>query len=282
MLRGSRNASSSSWQSLELDSLDEDSTEESLQWGSKSRNVSLSSSRSSRLRHQSTSSCDSGVFGDSSRNLRVLLLGAGGVGKTSIINQLVNKQFLSIYRPTLQEMYGADIELAGSHCSVSIEDTGKDFIQEFPVMAEVSLQAADGLLLVYSVSDRRTYEELELIRNFALSKQPNLPVVVVGNKADLQRELSFEEVEATVCLDWECGYVECSALTRTGVEKVFRELGKRAQIFQTSKEFHPGPISRCLSENSTMKRNSVVRRIFSRETSKNDVKMIKRDSCKIS
>ena len=51
-------------------------------------------------------------------------------------------------------------------------------------------------------------------------------MVVVGNKADLERvaDDTFTALEATVCLDWECGYAECSARTGAGIEGLQAEL----------------------------------------------------------
>ena len=56
--------------------------------------------------------------------------------------------------------------------------------------------------------------------------QPDLPVLVVGNKADLERiaEDTFTALEATVCLDWECGYAECLARTGAGMAGLQAEL----------------------------------------------------------
>ena len=57
-----------------------------------------------------------------------------------------------------------------------------------------------------------------------------MPCVIVGNKTDLERMLPAKEIEATVCLDWECGYAECSAREGAGVRGVFRELAVQAKI----------------------------------------------------
>ena len=42
-------------------------------------------------------------------------------------------------------------------------------------------------------------------------------MVIVGNKTDLERATSKEELEATVMFDWENGYVECCAKDRKSV-----------------------------------------------------------------
>ena len=160
-----RKASSTSCQSTEYESFEEDTASGSeglINRGYKSRNQS-SSSRGSRIRsfqHQSTSSCDSGVFGDYSKSYRLLLLGSSNVGKTSLIHQFIYKNFLTQYKPTLQEMYSCEIELGGWQITLNIEDTGQNYVQEFPAMADVSLRATDGVLLVYCVEDPQTFEEV--------------------------------------------------------------------------------------------------------------------------
>ena len=51
-----------------------------------------------------------------------------------------------------------------------------------------------------------------------------MPLLVVGNKIDLERKVDKAETEALVMCDWENGYVECSAKVKNDVEKVFQEL----------------------------------------------------------
>ena len=57
-------------------------------------------------------------------------------------------------------MYSGEIDLGGSLCILNIEDTGQNFVHEFPAMVEVSLRVADGVVLVFSVDDPRTFEEV--------------------------------------------------------------------------------------------------------------------------
>ena len=51
-----------------------------------------------------------------------------------------------------------------------------------------------------------------------------MPIVVVGNKTDLPREISKESVEARVRYDWEHGYVECCAKDDLNITAIFKEL----------------------------------------------------------
>ena len=87
--------------------------------------------------------------------------------------------------------------------------------------------------------------------------------MVVGNKADLERMVPYEEVDATVCLDWECGYAECSALNKTGVEKVIKELGVQAKVL--IKQEDETPLEKSSTSAFQTKRHSVVKRLFRKD-----------------
>ena len=163
-------------------------------------------------------------------NFRIIFLGASSVGKTSIISQFLGGMFPSKYKQTLQDIFVGQLELGGSTLLLSIEDTGGSYIQDFPAMARLSLDNSDGAVLVFSVDEAETFEEVSRIRDFLLSYWPSMPMVIVGNKIDKERKLPAMEIEAMVCLDWECSYVECSARDR--VEEIFKEIASQAKIVQ--------------------------------------------------
>lgn len=59
-----------------------------------------------------------------------------------------------------------------------------------------------------------------------------VPIVIVANKADVVEERKFprEITETIATVDWECGYVECSAKDNVGIVDVFKELLAQAKI----------------------------------------------------
>ena len=219
-----RNLSSSSSSFSESENVEK---EISSPFNSRKSSTNSAYSRYRQFRTSSSSSCDSGVFEDFSKSYRVIFLGPSKVGKTSIITQYLHNQFASAHHPTVQEMYGGEIYFGSSQVTLTIEDTGDNYIQEFPAMADISLNRADVATLVFSVDDPDTFEEVAKIRDFISDKYPSLPLVIVGNKTDLERRLPFHEIEATVTLDWECAYAECSAKDNKELEEVFRELVKQ-------------------------------------------------------
>ena len=166
-----------------------------------------------------------GVLPAAKTSYRVLVMGASRVGKTSIISQFLYDQFQSRYKATVEEMYRGEFEVGNVKLSLDIEDTSGTFACDFPAMVEVSLSSADAVLLVFSVGDTESFEHIALLRDMVMkSRGPDMPMVVVGNKTDLERRVDMVETEALVQCDWENGYVECSAKLNKNIQDVFKEL----------------------------------------------------------
>ena len=117
--------------------------------------------------------------------------------------------------------------------SLSIEDTGGNYCQNFPAMFEISIREADVVLLVYSVAESESVEYISGLRETILSKRPDMPIVIVANKTEDMMEgngLSLKEMEAIACLDWEVGYTECSARLDQNIQEVFRQAVVQAGV----------------------------------------------------
>ena len=194
--------------------------------------MSLFRRRMSSRGQESFDSCSSfgGVDATSKVEYRVVVLGSSGVGKTAIISQFLYDSFVNDYEETVDEMYHGEFDVGGCELVLNIQDTGGTYVDEFPAMVEVSLASADAVMLVYSVAVPETFQEVSRLRDLAHNvKGEGVPIVVVGNKTDLQREISLEEAEAIVSLDWENGYVECCAKDNVKITEVFKELLNQAK-----------------------------------------------------
>ncbi len=97
-------------------------------------------------------------------------------------------------------------------------------------MREQYMKFGEGFLLVYSVTDRNSFQELEsFVDTIQWVKETEqvkkVPIVLVGNKCDLVglRQVPTEEGEA-YANKLEVKFLECSAFTRQNVELAFFEL----------------------------------------------------------
>ena len=151
------------------------------------------------------------------------------------------------------------LQVGTSKISLDIQDTGGSYVEDFPAMVKCSLASADAILLVYSIANLDSFDFLSRLRDLVQQERgEGMPLVVVGNKTDLERQIPREEAEATVLCDWENGYVECCAKDNLNVPAVFRAL-----LVQAKFSFHPSPS--VINRRQSLPQIPVFSRLQSRE-----------------
>ncbi|XP_076761743.1 ras-related and estrogen-regulated growth inhibitor [Xylocopa sonorina] len=123
-----------------------------------------------------------GLTNKDPRVVRVILLGHQGVGKTALAVRFATKRYIGEYDCSIERVYKVD-----NFLDASWELT--DPPGYLPPPTELKLRWADAIVLVYSVSDRVSFDETSRLR-FLVSharKTRKVPpvVILIGNKADL-------------------------------------------------------------------------------------------------
>ncbi|GME93266.1 unnamed protein product [Ambrosiozyma monospora] len=141
------------------------------------------------------------------RDYKIVVLGAGGVGKSCLTVQFVQGLYIDVYDPTIEDSYTKEIEVDGRACNLEILDTAG--LAQFTAMRELYIKSGQGFILVYSVTDKSSLDELLQIREQVLriKEASNVPMVLVGNKCDLtnERELTPEDgstIHTGCCSAW--------------------------------------------------------------------------------
>lgn len=164
--------------------------------------------------------------------VRLVFLGAAGVGKTALIQRFLQDTFETKHRRTVEELHSKEYEVGGVKITVHIMDTSGSY--SFPAMRKLSIQNSDAFALVYAVDDPESLEAVKSLRDEILEIKENkyTPIVVVGNKIDRQdeRQVSSKDVLSTVELDWNNSFLEASAKENDNVMEVFRELLQQANL----------------------------------------------------
>ncbi|XP_014088575.1 mitochondrial Rho GTPase isoform X1 [Bactrocera oleae] len=158
------------------------------------------------------------------KNVRILLVGDPGVGKTSLILSLVSEEFPEDVPPKAEEItIPANVtpeQVPTNIVDYSSTEQTDETLNEEIVKAHV-------VCIVYSVEDedsldRITSHWLPLIRNAIGEDQQRKPVVLVGNKVDLIEYSTIDSV-LTIMEDFpeveSC--VECSAKTLHNISEMF-------------------------------------------------------------
>lgn len=173
-----------------------------------------------------------GVVGNSIDNVfKVLLIGDAGVGKSSILLQFTDDYFNDNLQSTIgvdfkvKVMEAADSERGVKRVKVTIWDTAGQ--ERFRTLTSSYYRGAHGVILVYDVSRRDTFDSLSMwlqeIEQFSSSGGKDIVKLLVGNKVDLDRD-----VDRDVAVDWARSrgmlFLETSAKTKHGIAQVFNEI----------------------------------------------------------
>lgn len=160
--------------------------------------------------------------------IKILNIGDYSVGKTSLALRYTQNRFSSSYLPTL----GVDFHSKNIQFD---EDTTLRVVLFDTVGQEklVSLRrryytGAHGAVIVFDVTRKETYEHLNNWIDEVRERCPDIPIIIVGNKTDLEEErlVSFDEASK----EWGAkGFtvLESSAKFGEGVEDIYSIIAKK-------------------------------------------------------
>merc|ERR1719320_1983041 len=168
--------------------------------------------------------------------LKVIILGDSGVGKTSLMNQYVNKKFSKQYKATIgADFLTKEVMVDDRLVTMQIWDTAGQ--ERFQSLGVAFYRGADSCVLVYDITDPKSFDSLsgwkeEFLVQAAPQNQEEFPFVCIGNKLDLAD--TQRNVNKTAADSWSQGknnvpVYEASAKDATNVEQAFREIAKKAQ-----------------------------------------------------
>ncbi|CAJ0824488.1 14313_t:CDS:10 [Entrophospora sp. SA101] len=158
--------------------------------------------------------------------LKILLVGNSNVGKSSLLLRFTDDTFLP--HEEVSATIGVDFKV---HEMVVDEKKYKLTIWErFRTLTSSYYRGAQGIIFVYDVSIRETFDQLDNwfneLNTYCSNK--NIAKIIIGNKIDkgTERAISRKEGEA-YARKLQTLYTECSAKTKYGVEEAFAELVRK-------------------------------------------------------
>jgi len=157
---------------------------------------------------------------------RIVVVGAGGVGKSAITVRFIQGNFIEKYNPTIEDSYRKLVEIDGSACMLDVMDTAGQ--EEYSALRDQYMKTGQGFVLVYSVTSRTSFEAASKLRVSILrikEENQDIPIVLVANKCDLEPERVITTDEGKMLAQkFGCPYIEASAKINKNVNETFFEL----------------------------------------------------------
>jgi len=171
---------------------------------------------------------------------KIVILGDGAVGKTSLRRKFMGKHFEKNHLMTLgadfsEKIIEYDIRARNIKLNLQIWDIAGQ--KEFQAIRQRFIQGCKGMLLVFDLTRRQTFNNLShwLEEIWSINNTIDIPILLVGNKNDLTdtRVIMTEDIRKyggqlkNRFLDIPyLNYVETSAKTGYNVVEAFKELGR--------------------------------------------------------
>ena len=158
--------------------------------------------------------------------LKVLFVGDGNVGKTSLVRRYCTGMFTASRVTTIGVDFQTQIvQLPQGEVKLSIWDlAGQD---RFQVMRPGFYKGGRTAAMVFDATNPESFKGLGRWRQEVIEVVPNQPLVVVANKIDLPRVQAAEEARAYAD-SIQAPYLETSAATGEGVDTLFETIARLA------------------------------------------------------
>ncbi|MFX1282805.1 MAG: Rab family GTPase [Promethearchaeota archaeon] len=169
-------------------------------------------------------------------HLKIIVCGAGAVGKTSIVRRYVEDKFEFNYLLTIGlDPTNRRIEIDGFLVNLVIFDVAGQ--KRFQTLRDIFFRKANGAILVFDLTRQETVDELyewkEQIDK-RLGKN-HIPMILIGNKSDLEDiiQIDYSYLEDQVIPDFTpIKYLETSAYQDKNIRETFYFLTKEILIQQ--------------------------------------------------
>lgn len=158
-------------------------------------------------------------------NLKTIILGDSGVGKTSIANRFVLDQFNTITHLTIGASYSSKtININNKLYKYYIWDTAGQ--EKYRSLAPMYYRNAHIAILVYDITNKESFLSIDRwideLNKFANN---NIIIIIIGNKSDLnhKRQISTKKVK-NFADEKNIYFIETSAKNNNNIIELFNHI----------------------------------------------------------
>lgn len=179
----------------------------------------------------------------STRQFKVVLLGEARVGKTSISKRWSEGTFDPGTRTTIQAAYfTGSVQLGTEVITINLWDTAGQ--EKYQALTPIYFKDAQLVIICYSITDPKSFEKTKQWQKVVESSLgPKVPLVIVGNKSDLNSQRSVPTDEGrNYAQSINSPFYEVSAKSGQNISQMFNDIARtlsKLQVFQASGHRRP-------------------------------------------
>jgi len=170
----------------------------------------------------------------SSTQHKLVVIGAGAVGKSALVVRFIKGDFIAEYDPTIEDSYRRQFMVDERPCHLDILDTAGQ--EEYSALRDNYMRTGQGFLVVFAVNSRGSFAEIPgFVKHIHEVKDlDEVPLVVIGSKCDLRPDVP-QRVINDFCTKNQTPFIPCSAKANINVETVFIEVVKECRRLAPAK-----------------------------------------------
>eukprot|EP01080_Neovahlkampfia_damariscottae_P011875 gene11875-5202_t len=159
-------------------------------------------------------------------NLKIVILGDEGVGKSAFVIQFIQGNFVPSYDPTIEDSYRKRVQIDENLSLLEILDTVNS--NKYLDITDQYFKNADSFLVMFSIIDEISFSHLrDYLKKIRDVKEEDFPIVIVGNKLDLPNERQVSKSDALkLTRSFNAHYLEGSGKDRINCEEAFHDLAR--------------------------------------------------------
>eukprot|EP00761_Pharyngomonas_kirbyi_P001847 gb/GECH01001851.1/.p1 GENE.gb/GECH01001851.1/~~gb/GECH01001851.1/.p1 ORF type:complete len:317 (+),score=74.31 gb/GECH01001851.1/:1-951(+) len=132
--------------------------------------------------------------------IKIVVLGTGGVGKSATVVQFIHNVFVTYFDPTIEDSYRKMINIGTAEkpnqVILDILDTAGP--EEFPALREMYMKQSNLAIFVFDLSNKDSIADMEAMAslwNRLVEEDPDKHSVLVGNKSDLLETVTTTDLK---------------------------------------------------------------------------------------
>ena len=157
---------------------------------------------------------------------KIIFVGLGQVGKTSICSRIEGKDWYPDYRATLgMNLFNHELDIDDKHIQTIIYDTGGQAL--FQSLNKFYYRGATGAVVVYDITMQDSFDTLKSWVDTIKEECGVIPLLILGNKTDLEEKViddtQTKEFIEELKQDWVLKNVDKTIFNSSDIPILFHE-----------------------------------------------------------